>query len=402
MIYMDHHATTPILPAVREAMAPFLDAEFGNASSATHGWGRRAAEAVEQSRETIARLVGAADPSEIVFTAGATESDNLAIRGVWEAAGGGDGHLITCATEHEAVLETCHALERRGARVTILPVDGDGLLDPEAVRRAIGPRTVLVSVMLANNEIGTIQPVAGIAAICRERGVLFHTDAVQGAGRLPVDARALGVDLMSLTAHKMYGPKGIGALYVRHGVVLEPMMTGGGQEGGIRSGTLNVAGIVGFGAAARACSEDLAAESRRQAGLRDLLWRRITETLDGITLNGHPDRRLPNNLNIAVDGVESEAVLTALRDVAALSAGSACASSGQKGSYVVRALGGDDPGARARSTLRFGLGRGNTEADVHTVVDHLARAVSRLRSMAPDARRAPASPGARRPADALS
>jgi cysteine desulfurase len=399
MIYMDHHATTPVLPEVRAAMRPFLEEEFGNASSASHVYGRRAADAVAEARARVAALVGA-DPAEIVFTSGATESDNLAVRGVWEAAGGNDAHIVTCAIEHEAVLETCHALQRRGAQVTVLPVDRQGLVDPDAVRRALGPRTVLVSLMMANNEIGTIQPLAEVAAHCLERGVPLHSDAVQAAGRLDLNVKAMGVDLLSITAHKMYGPKGVGALYVRKGVRLEPMLRGGGQEGGIRSGTLNVPGIVGFGAAAAACARDREAASRRERGLRDALWAALRERIPGVSLNGDAERRLPNNLNVVIDGVESEAVLTALRGTAALSAGSACASSGKQGSYVVRALGGPDADARARASLRFGLGRGNTEEDVHRVVEHLAAAVARLRSMAPEA--PCAAPEARPGADALS
>ncbi|MGH9870141.1 MAG: cysteine desulfurase family protein [Candidatus Polarisedimenticolia bacterium] len=386
MIYMDHHATTPVLPEARDAMRPFFEQEFGNASSASHAWGQRAADAVRRARGEVAALVGARDPDEILFTAGATESDNLAVRGAWEAAGGAGAHIIACAIEHEAVLETCHALQRRGAEVTILPVDRHGLVDPGDVRRALTARTALVSLMMANNEIGTIQPIAEVSVICRERGVLLHTDAVQAVGRIPVDVGLLGVDLMSLTAHKMYGPKGVGALWLRPGVKLEPLMTGGGQERGLRSGTLNVAGIVGFGAAARACSRDMEAEARRQAALRDRLWETLRRGLDGVALNGHPELRLPNNLNVVIEGVEAEAVLTAMRGVAALSAGSACASSGRKGSYVVRALGGTDPDARARSSVRFGLGRANTEDDVDIVVKSLIEAVARLRAMAPAAR----------------
>jgi cysteine desulfurase len=392
MIYMDHHATTPVLPEVFAAMRPYLEEDFGNASSATHAYGRRAAEAVARARVQVAALVGAA-PEEVFFTSGATESDNLAVRGVWEAAGGGDAHIVTCSIEHEAVLETCHALQRRGAGVTVLPVDRHGVVDPDLVRRAIGPRTVLVSLMMANNEIGTIQPIAEVAAICRERGVLLHSDAVQAAGRLEMDVGALGLDLVSLTAHKMYGPKGVGALVVRRGVRVEPLLRGGGQEGGVRSGTLNVPGIAGFGAAAAACARDRAAAAAREAALRDSLWSALRELVPGVSLNGHPERRLPNNLNVAIAGVDSEAVLTAMRDVAALSAGSACASTGNKGSYVVRALGGPDAEQRARSTIRFGLGRGNTQKDVETVAARLAEAVARLRLMAPEARPA---------ADALS
>ncbi len=378
-IYMDHHATTPALPEVIDAMMPFLARDFGNASS-SHVFGRRAAAAVEEARARLAALVGA-EPAEIVFTAGATESDNMALRGACAAAAPRARRVVTCAIEHEAVLETCHDLEREGFEVVVLPVDRDGLVDPDAVRRAIEPGAAIVSVMMANNEIGTIEPVAEIGRICRERKVPFHTDAVQAVGRIPVDARALHVDLMSLTAHKMYGPKGIGALYVRSGVSLPPMLLGGGQEGGRRSGTLNVPGIVGFGAAAATAAQDLHVDAARQAALRDRLWLEIRERVPAVELNGHPTQRLPNNLNVAFEGVEAEALLTALREVAALSSGSACASGTAKGSYVIRALGHGE--RRARGSIRFGLGRSNGPDDVEVVVERLEREVPRLRSLAP-------------------
>ncbi|HKY31312.1 MAG TPA: cysteine desulfurase family protein [Candidatus Polarisedimenticolia bacterium] len=379
-IYMDHNATTPCLPEVVEAMVPFFTQVFGNPSSSTHSQGARAAEAVASARRSVAALLGA-DPDEIVFTAGATESDNLALRGA--CAGPGPAHVVACVIEHEAVLETCADLARHGVETTILPVDGEGLLDPAAVARALRRHTRVVSVMMANNEIGVMQPVEEIARTCREQGVLFHTDAVQAAGRVPLDVGSLEIDLLSLTAHKMYGPKGVGALYVRKGVRLEPMVSGGGQEGGLRSGTLNVPGIAGFGAAARAAARDMKAEAERELGLRERLWRGLRERVHGVILNGHPQRRLPNNLNVAFEGVEAEALLTSLRGVAALSAGSACASSAGKGSYVIRALAGESGAWRARSSVRFGLGRGNTEADVDRVVQGVEGAVARLRSLAP-------------------
>ena len=388
-VYMDHNATTPTLPGVFEAMRPWFTEEFGNASSSTHSYGRRAGEAVAEARGLVASLIGA-EPDEIAFTSGATESDNLAIRGVTTCAPPppgtrrGAGHVITCGIEHEAVLETALALGNEGWTVTVLPVDHHGLVDPDDVARAMTERTVLVSVMLANNEIGTIEPVAEVGAICRRRGVLLHTDAVQAAGRIPVDVKRLQVDMMSITAHKMYGPKGVGALYVRKGVVVSPLFHGGGQERNVRSGTLNVPGIVGFGKAAEIALSDMQVESARLLGLRDRLWLRISAEIEGVTLNGHPARRLPNNLNVAFEGVESEGLLMALRDVAALSSGSACASGSGKGSYVIAALtaGGPETG-RARSSIRFGFGRSNEEVHIDHVMEHLPRAVSRLRAMAP-------------------
>jgi cysteine desulfurase len=385
---MDHNATTPALAGVVEAMRPYFTEEYGNPSS-SHAYGRRAASAVEEARAHVAALIGAG-PDEILFTAGATESDNLALRGAAPAAARrlgmatGAGHIITCAIEHEAVLETCEAMREEGWEISVLPVDGDGLVEPGDVARAMTDWTVMVSLMMANNEIGTVEPLEEVGRICRRRGVLLHSDAVQGAGRVPLDVETLGVDLMSLTAHKMYGPKGIGALYVRRGVPVSPMMRGGGQEGRVRSGTLNVPGIVGFGKAAQIAMSDMAVESARESSLRDLLWRRIRARIEDVRLNGHPSHRLPNNLNVAFDGVESEALLTSLRDVVALSSGSACASGSGKGSYVIRALRGGDAGA-ARSSIRFGLGRCTVEDDIDLVMEHLERAVSRLRAMAPKA-----------------
>ena len=383
-IYMDHHATTPVLPEVVRAMLPYLSDQFGNPSSSAHWYGRAASEAVEEARTCVAHMVNAEYISEIIFTAGATESDNLALRGLALAPGRRGDHILTCAIEHEAVLETCNDLERAGYRVTILPVDEHGLVDPDDVRRSIRDSTFVVSIMMANNEIGTIQPLEAIGRICRQQGVLLHTDAVQAAGRIPVDVRRLGVDLMSLTAHKMYGPKGVGALYVRRGITLAPMMAGGGQEGGLRSGTLNVPGIAGFGRACLAAVRDMADEAARQAALRDRLWKRLSSRVARITLNGHPSQRLPNNLNVSFDGVEAEATLTAMRDVAALSSGSACASGSEEGSYVVRALSGGASGRqRARSSIRFGLGRSNDESQVDEVAERIAKSVERLRAMAP-------------------
>lgn len=377
-IYMDHHATTPVLPEVFEAMKPYFLEEYGNPSSATHLFGKKASDAVEQGRRQVADLIGCSQ-AEIVFTSGATEANNLALRGLLQGPGG--GHIVTSAIEHESILETCRALEREGGRVTCLPVDRHGLVDPESLRGALRDETVLVSIQAANNEVGTIQPLEELARVARERGVLFHTDAAQAAGRIPLNVVSAGVDLLSMSAHKMYGPKGIGALFMRRGVKLRPQLTGGGHEKGRRSGTLNVAGVVGFGRAAGIAARDMESEARRLALLRDRLWNRISGAIDQVELNGHPSRRLPNNLNVTFRFVEGEALLVALRDVAALSSGSACSSGTLEGSYVIRALGADEESAQG--AIRFGLGRGNTEEDVDLVAERLEAAAARLRSLSP-------------------
>jgi cysteine desulfurase len=385
-VYMDHNATTPVLPEVLEAMLPWFGDEFGNASSTTHVYGKRARQAVNEARQSVAALIGAR-PEEIIFTSGATESDNLALRGVACAATGRDAHIVTTAIEHEAVLETCQSLREEGCEVTVVPVDRHGLVDPADIERAMTDRTLLVSVMMANNEIGTIQPLAEIGELCRQRGVLMHSDAVQAAGRLPMDVDTLKMDLASLTAHKMYGPKGVGALYLREGVGLEPILTGSGQEGSLRSGTLNVPGIVGFGKAAEVALRDMATEPARQQALRDRLWSRISSRIDGVVLNGHPTRRLSNTLNVGFQGIESESLLMLAADAAALSSGSACASGNARGSYVIRAISrGPEAESASRSAIRFGLGRSNTEHQIDGVVEALARGVERLRAMAPTVR----------------
>ena len=392
-IYMDHHATTPVHPEVLDAMLPFLRDDFGNASSTTHLYGKRASDAVEAARRRVADLFGAT-PSEIVFTSGATESDNLAIRGAARASRAKGDHVVTCAIEHEAVLETCHELEREGFRVTRLPVDRHGWVDPESVLRALTPGTILVSIHAANNEIGTLEPIADIGRIARERGVLFHTDAAQAAGRIPLDVEAMNVDLLAMSAHKMYGPKGVGALYVRKRTPLEAQVQGGGQEKKRRSGTLNVPGIVGLGMAAEVARRDMTSEGARLTALRDDLWRRISGSMEGVVMNGHPVARLPNNLNVTVKHAEGEAMLMALRDAAALSTGSACASGAMRGSYVLRALG--VPEDDAHSALRFGLGRSNTPEQIEMVAGRLQRAVARLRAMSPFHTGAEAGGGATR------
>ncbi len=381
-IYMDHHATTRVDPRVVEAMLPCFDTEFGNAASRTHAFGWRAEEMVTRARIQIARSIGA-DPKEIVFTSGATESDNLAILGAFEALRAKGDHVVAGATEHHAVLDPVARLRSRGARVTLVPVDGHGRVDPDDVRRALTERTVLVSLMLANNEVGTIHPVAAVGAICKEKGVLFHTDAAQAVGKVPVDVQALGVDLLSMSAHKVYGPKGIGALFVRRKnprVVLEPIQFGGGHERGLRSGTLNVPGIVGFGEALRIAAAGMPDEAPRVRALRDRLHDGIVRRLEDVTLNGHPTERLPNNLNLSFAYVEGEALMTALDDIA-VSSGSACTSASREPSHVLRAMGRSDD--QIVTSIRFGLGRFNTREEVDTVVERVEAAVTRLRAISP-------------------
>ncbi|TMB12404.1 MAG: IscS subfamily cysteine desulfurase [Deltaproteobacteria bacterium] len=394
-IYMDNHATTPLDPRVLEAMMPYLSRVFGNAASRSHGFGWEAEKAVETGRERIARLINA-KPKEIVFTSGATESDNLAIKGVVEFYKDKGNHVITATTEHKAVLDTCKALERKAiARVTYLPVDQYGRVDPDDVRRAITDKTVLVSVMYANNEIGTISPIAEIGKVTREKGVLFHTDATQGVGKLPVDVEAMNIDLLSMSAHKMYGPKGIGALYVRAKsprVRLAPIIDGGGHERGFRSGTLNVPGIVGFGAACELCREGMADEAQRTLALRERLRDKLFAQLDDIYLNGHPVHRLPGNLNVSFAYVEGESLLMGLNGSThpiavgdtppiAVSSGSACTSATLEPSYVLKALGVGDE--LAHTSIRFGLGRFNTQEEVDYVAARVVHEVQRLRDLSP-------------------
>jgi cysteine desulfurase len=377
---MDHHATTPVAPEVFEAMRPYFLEHFGNAASRNHAFGWAAEGAVETARAEVARLIGC-KPIEVVFTSGATESDNLALKGVAEAYRDKGRHLITSQVEHPAVLDACKRLEKDGYQVTYLPVDRHGVVDPAVVARAITPKTVLVSIMLANNEVGTIQPLAEIGRVCKERGVLLHSDAVQGVGKIPVAVDALGVDLLSLTAHKLYGPKGVGALYVRMGqprVRLVPQMDGGGHEKGRRSGTLNVPGIVGLGKACELARRLMADEAVRLSALRERLRAALFLRLDHIHLNGHPTERLPGNLNVSFDFVEGEALLMSLKEVA-VSSGSACTTASLQASHVLRAMGlGDE---LAHASVRFGLGRGNTEEDVDYVSDRIVEEVARLRAM---------------------
>jgi cysteine desulfurase len=378
-VYFDHHATTPVDSRVLEAMLPYLTGDFGNPASRSHSFGWAAEKAVERARARVAELAGAS-PREIVFTSGATESDNLALKGAWEAYSTRGNHIVTMATEHRAVLDPVRHLERMGAEVTLLPVSSHGLLDLDALRRAIRPETVLVSVMYANNETGVIQPVYEIGAICRESGVLFHTDAAQAFGKLAFRVAEARIDLISVTAHKIYGPKGAGALYIRRGVAVAPQMDGGGHERGFRSGTLNVPAIVGFGEAAAICACEMAAEAARTRALRDRLLARIHSGLGDVSVNGSMEHRLPGNLNLAFGGVNADALLTALPDIA-LSTGSACSSASPEPSHVLRALGLSE--AEARSSVRFGLGRTTTEEEVDYVADRVIDAVRALRQAAP-------------------
>jgi cysteine desulfurase len=381
-IYMDNHATTPMDPRVFDAMKPYFLEHFGNAASRNHSFGWEAEEAVEKARKQIADLIGAT-AKEIVFTSGATESNNLALKGVAEMYAEKGNHIITAATEHKAVLDTCKRLEKSGVRVTYLPVQQNGLIDLDMLREAITDKTILVSIMYANNEIGVIQPIGEIGRICKERGVLFHTDGVQAAGKVPVNVNADNIDLMSLTAHKMYGPKGVGALYVRRRnprVQLTAQMDGGGHERGMRSGTLNVPGIAGFGAAAELCRLEMPEEAKRLGYLRDKLRAKLERELDEVYINGTMESRLPHNLNISFAYVEGESLLMGINDVA-VSSGSACTSATLEPSYVLKALGaGDD---LAHSSIRFGLGRFNTEEEVDYVANKVVEVVKKLRDLSP-------------------
>jgi cysteine desulfurase len=381
-IYMDNHATTPVDPRVLEAMTPYFTGLFGNAASRNHVFGWQAEEAVEKARKQVADLIGA-NPKEIVFTSGATESDNLALKGVAEMYAQKGNHIITAATEHKAVLDTCKRLEKNGCRVTYLPVQQDGLIDLDMLRDAITDKTILISIMYANNEIGVLQPIAEIGKIAKEKGVLFHTDAVQAAGKVPFNVIKDNVDLASLSAHKMYGPKGVGALYVRRRnprVQITAQMDGGGHERGMRSGTLNVPGIVGMGKAAELCMQEMAEESKRLAYLRDKLKDKLLADLDEVYINGSMERRLPHNLNISFAYVEGESLLMGINDVA-VSSGSACTSATLEPSYVLKALGaGDD---LAHSSIRFGLGRFNTEEEVDYVAEKVVSVVRKLRELSP-------------------
>lgn len=382
-IYLDNHATTPCDPRVVEAMIPYLTSAFGNAASRNHTFGREAKEAVEAARQEVADLIGAS-AKEIVFTSGATESDNLALKGVARYNQKKGKHLITPLTEHKAILDSCHALEQEGFEVTFLGVNEEGLISLDELAAAIRPDTILVSVMFGNNEIGVIQPIAEIGALCREKGVLFHCDAVQALGRVPIDVKAMNIDLLSISAHKMYGPKGIGALYVRRGrprIRLSPMIDGGGHERGMRSGTLAVHQIVGLGKAAVYAKEDLDTgkidEVRR---LRDRLWAGIEAELDELVINGSWEHRLPNNLNVSFAYVEGESMMMGIKDIAC-SSGSACTSASLEPSYVLRAMGVDVE--LAHSSIRFGIGRFTTEEEIDYAIGRVIETVKKLRDMSP-------------------
>ncbi len=381
-IYMDNHATSQLDPRVLEAMLPFFTSKFGNAASRNHSFGWDAEQGVETAREQIAKLIGAT-AKEIIFTSGATESNNLAIKGIAEMYRERGNHIITQVTEHKAVLDTCKRLEKYGYRVTYLPVKADGLIDLDDLKRAMDDKTILVSIMFANNEIGVVQPVAEIGKLCHERNVIFHTDGVQAVGKIPIDVNAMNIDVLSLTAHKLYGPKGAGALYVRRRnprVQISAQLDGGGHERGMRSGTLNVPGIVGLGAACEIAREEMASETERLIRLREKLKAKLEGALDYVQVNGSMEHRLPGNLNMSFVYVEGESLLMGINEIA-VSSGSACTSATLEPSYVLKALGlGDDV---AHSSIRFGLGRFNTEAEVDYVADKLIDVVQKLRELSP-------------------
>ncbi len=381
-IYLDNNATTPVDPQVLAAMMPFLTDTFGNAASRTHSFGHAAAHAVDRGREQVAALIGA-DAKEIIWTSGATESDNLAIKGAAFAYRGKGDHIITQATEHKAVLDTCKWLERQGFRVTYLPVDRTGLIDLAQFEAAITDKTILATIMLANNEIGTIQPIEQIGAICANRGILFHCDATQGIGKIPVDVRKLNIHLLSMSGHKLYGPKGVGALYVSSKdprVKLEPIIHGGGHERGFRSGTLNVPGIVGIGRAAEISGQEMAAEADRLIAMREQFWTDVSSRLDEVYRNGHPVQCLPNTINVSFAYVEGESIMLNIPEIA-VSSGSACTSATLEPSYVLTACGVTDE--IAHGSLRFSMGRFNHPEEMKYTADKLVETINRLRDMSP-------------------
>jgi cysteine desulfurase len=380
-IYLDYHATTPVDSRVLEAMIPYFTEIYGNAASIDHEYGNQALQAVEESRGKIASVINCS-PEEIVFTSGATEADNLALLGVAQQYESKGRHIITCVTEHKAVLDTCVFLENHGWTITYIPVDHEGLVNPDDVRKAITSETVLISIMTANNEIGVIAPISEIGKIAHEAGVIFHTDATQAVGYIPMDVQEMNIDLLSLSGHKIYGPKGIGALYVRKHhprVKIAEQMHGGGHEGGMRSGTLNVPGIIGFGKAMGICQKEMKSETKRLQYLRDVLWNGIQSKNDGVTLNGNYIKRLPHNLSIAISGIESRALLTRVKNHISISSGSACTTSKVEPSYVIYSLYHDEK--IAHSTLRFGLGRFTTLEEVEYAMDILTKTVYELRNL---------------------
>ncbi len=375
-IYLDYHATTPVDPRVLEAMLPYFTEIFGNAAS-DHCYGLEAKHAVDAAREQIAAVINAR-PDEIIFTSGATESDNIALLGVAEKYADKGDHIITCVTEHKAILDCCHRLERMGKRVTYLPVDAYGLVDPDAVRQTITPQTILISIMTANNEIGTLAPVQEIGAIAKEHNILFHTDAAQAAGYIPMDVQAMHIDMMSLSAHKIYGPKGVGALYRRRSnprVLLEPRIYGGGHERGIRSGTLNVPGIVGFGEAVHIARQEMDAAAQKYRDWTQQIYQQLQEKIEGVQLNGHPTQRLPHNLNVSIQGVDAKALVMTLKDIA-ISTGSACTAASVEPSHVILALGFGEE--RTHSAIRIGVGRFNKHKDIQIAISRLLQTVRSL------------------------
>ncbi len=381
-IFLDYHSTTPVDPRVVQEMVPYFTEHFGNAASRNHAYGWEAEAAVEKAREQIAQLVGA-NPKEIIFTSGATEADNLAIMGVMEMYKEKGNHIITTPIEHKAVLDTCKYLEQKGCEVTYLNVDQYGMINLEELKAAIKPNTVLISIMFANNEIGTIQPVAEIGKIAKEKGVLFHSDAVQAIGKVPVNVESMGIDLMSITAHKMYGPKGVGALYIRRKnprVRIAEQMHGGGHERGMRSGTLNVPSIVGFGKAAEIARLEMTEESKRLVGLRDKMHREITKAIPEVYLNGHPTQRLPHNLNLSFAYIEGESMIMGMKELA-VSSGSACTSASLEPSYVLKAIGVGEE--LAHTSIRFGLGRFTTNEEVDFAIKKVIETATKLRELSP-------------------
>ena len=378
-VYLDYHATTPVDPRVLEAMLPYFTTVFGNPASASHQWGWKAQEAVEAARKEVATLIGAS-AREIVFTSGATESNNMAIRGLADRAIGGRRHLVVSAIEHKSVLETATRLAQSGCRLTVVEVGRDGRVNLDALAGAVSEDTLLVSVMAANNEIGVVQPLAEIAALAHARGALLHVDAAQAVGKIPVDVAALGVDLLSLTGHKLYGPKGCGALFIRRPIDVGPLITGGGHERGLRSGTLNVPGIVGLGKACAICSAEMAVEGPRVRALRDRLLAGLTAALDGVTVNGSMDDRLPHNLHVNFASVDGESLLVGIGDIA-VSTGSACSSASATPSHVLCAISHGAPVSSA--TVRFGLGRWTTEDEIDYAIERFTTVVRHLRKTAP-------------------
>ncbi len=375
-VYLDYHATTPVDPRVLEAMLPYFGEHFGNAASSTHQWGWKAQGAVESARRQIAALIGAT-AREIVFTSGATESNNLALVGSARTAPAGRRQIVVSAIEHKSVLEAAHVLERSGWELTIVPVHRDGLVDLEALDRTVSDKTAIVSVMAANNEIGVVQPLAAIGAIASARGALFHVDGAQGVGKIPIDVAAMHIDLLALTAHKIYGPKGCGALFVRKRLALEPLIVGGGHERGLRAGTLNVPGIVGLGTACAICRAEMDAEGARIGALRDRLLAGLERGIGGIVVNGSREHRLPNNLHVTFEGVDGESLLIGISDIA-VSSGSACSSASATPSHVLTAIFTPDPVPPA--SIRFGLGRFTTEAEIDYTIERFTAVVQHLRA----------------------